>query len=56
MIAKDVRDKLDPSKFEDNTECDWANMPLEAWDILLVADRFWVNGITKGGRHYFGMR
>ncbi|KAK2137722.1 hypothetical protein NOF04DRAFT_1339485 [Fusarium oxysporum II5] len=39
-IIKDIRHKLDPSRFEDNTEADWVNMPLDAWNL------------TKGGRRY----
>ncbi|KAH7213642.1 hypothetical protein BKA60DRAFT_650320 [Fusarium oxysporum] len=34
-IIKDIRHKLDPSRFEDNTEADWVNMPLDAWNVLL---------------------
>ncbi|KAI7762114.1 hypothetical protein LZL87_004421 [Fusarium oxysporum] len=34
-IIKDIRHKLGPSRFEDNTEADWVNMPLDAWNVLL---------------------
>lgn len=50
-IIKDIRHKLDPSRFEDNTEADWVNMPLDAWNVLL---RGKLTGweLTKGGCRY----
>ncbi|KAI1042461.1 hypothetical protein LB505_004432 [Fusarium chuoi] len=50
-IIKDIRHKLDPPLFKDNTEADWVNMPREAWDILLRGSLvgLW---LTKGGCSY----
>ncbi|KAM5524290.1 hypothetical protein FOXYSP1_00333 [Fusarium oxysporum f. sp. phaseoli] len=50
-IIKDIRHKLDPSRFEDNTEADWVNMPLDAWNVFLRGKSTgWE--LTKGGCCY----
>ncbi|KAF5602132.1 hypothetical protein FPCIR_2065 [Fusarium pseudocircinatum] len=47
---KDVHDKLDPSWLEDNTEQDWVNMPLDAWNFIILERSYLV--ATNGGRCY----
>ncbi|KAF5535361.1 hypothetical protein FPHYL_13218 [Fusarium phyllophilum] len=52
-IIKDVRHKIDPSCFEDKTEADWVNMPLDAWNVILrgkLTALEWE--LTKGGCRY----
>jgi hypothetical protein len=47
---QDVHDKLEPSWLEDNTEQDWVNMPLDAWNFIIL-ERFHLLD-TNGGRSY----
>ncbi|KAF5686135.1 hypothetical protein FDENT_5927 [Fusarium denticulatum] len=47
---KDVHEKLDPSWLEDNTEQDWVNMSLDAWNFISLERSYLV--ATNGGRCY----
>ncbi|KAF5719839.1 hypothetical protein FGLOB1_1037 [Fusarium globosum] len=51
-IFEHVHDKLDPSWLEDNTDRDWVNMPLDAWNFIGVK-KPGLAFMTKGGRRHF---